>query len=138
MNTDHLEATKNTTATLCQLPIRDQTGIIAGTGVGGCVIMIIAYVLRMASKVSFPCEGGIRFISCLWWDDVVMTFAVLEISAVSACSVVLSNMGLGKDIWTLPFENITEILKVRSWSFSSRMPSFLTGSRFTTSMKIFT
>ena len=76
------------------------------------MIAVVAYLLRMISKVSFPCEGAVKVINNLWWDDAVATFAMAEIIALSAFSVVLADLGLGKDIWTLSPANITHILKV--------------------------
>lgn len=109
---DVYTASKNTTATLCSHPVRDHTHLVSYSGVIGLAIAILAYLLRISGKVQSPCSGGIRWTSTLWWDDFVMTIAMLLIIAVSAMSVVLANTGLGKDIWTLPFENITKVLKI--------------------------
>ncbi|KAK4501881.1 hypothetical protein PRZ48_007690 [Zasmidium cellare] len=104
--------TQNTTDTLCQRPVRDRTKAVSYSGIIGVVIAFIAYALRMSSKMS--CKGCSRltFTSQLWWDDAVMTFAMALVIPLSILSVDLANLGLGKDIWTLPFENITAILKV--------------------------
>ncbi|KXT09771.1 hypothetical protein AC579_6150 [Pseudocercospora musae] len=104
--------TKNTTDTLCSRPIRDQTHIVSYAGVIGCIIALIAYLIRMVSKVSFPCYEEMRIYNQLWWDDAVITLAMAEIISVSSLSVVLANLGLGKDVWTLPFGNISKILKI--------------------------
>lgn len=104
--------TKNTTATLCSHPIRDHTLIVFYSGIIGLAIAVAAYILRISGKIQSPCSGGIRWTSTLWWDDFVMTIAMLLIIPVSAMSVVLANTGLGKDIWTLPFDNITKILRI--------------------------
>lgn len=82
--------------------------------------------MRMTSRL--PKFGGV-----LGWDDAVITLAVLEVIPLSVLSVVrksptcvyelrhwqwlthslpVANYGLGKDIWTVPFENITSILKI--------------------------
>ncbi|KAK5163811.1 uncharacterized protein LTR77_010485 [Saxophila tyrrhenica] len=97
--------TKNTTETLCQRPIRDRTQTVSYTGAIGGVLAVLAYILRMISRT--PWFGGSPGL-----DDVVMTVAVLEVIPLSVLSVVLADLGLGKDIWTLPFENITHILKI--------------------------
>ncbi|EME43990.1 hypothetical protein DOTSEDRAFT_71707 [Dothistroma septosporum NZE10] len=103
---------KNTTATLCSHPIRDRTHLVSYSGIIGLAFAIFAYVLRISGKIQSPCSGGIRWTSTLWWDDFMMTVAMLLIIPVSATSVVLAQAGLGRDIWTLPFENITKILKI--------------------------
>lgn len=68
----------------------------------------------------------------LGWDDAVITIAVLEIIPLTVLSVIckynirpwipsrpnanslvlVADLGLGQDIWTVPFENITMILKI--------------------------
>ena len=131
-------ATKNTTATLCGEPIRDETHIVSYAGVIGCVIAVVAYLLRMISKVSFPCEGAVKVINNLWWDDAVATFAMAEIIALSAFSVVLADLGLGKDIWTLSPTNITHILKVSITMLNTCPAHWLTLARSTTLTKICT
>ncbi|CAK1366983.1 unnamed protein product [Cercospora beticola] len=104
--------TKNTTETICGHPVRDETRIVSYAGVIGCVIAFVAFVLRMLSKISFPCEGALKVVNNLWWDDAIASFAMAEIIAISVLSVELANLGLGKDIWTLPPYNITQILKI--------------------------
>lgn len=61
--------------------------------------------MRMISRLP-------RFGGQLGWDDLAITIAILEIIPLTVFSVLLANLGLGKDIWTVPFENITMILKI--------------------------
>ncbi|KAK7700729.1 hypothetical protein SLS57_012014 [Botryosphaeria dothidea] len=97
--------TKNTTQTLCGAPIRDRTKAVSVSGIVGGIFALIAYILRMVSRL--PQFGG-----TLGWDDAVMTFVVVLVAPLTCLSVVLANLGLGKDIWTLPFKNITHILYI--------------------------
>lgn len=110
--TDGPTATKNSTSTLCQVPVRDHTRLVSYSGVIGCIIALVVYVFRMSSKVFSPCTTGGRCYTDLWWDDAFITLAMILIVPLSAISVLIAKAGLGKDIWTLPFENITHILKV--------------------------
>lgn len=102
---DIAKASKNATSTLCSVPVRDETHIVSYVGVVGGILAVMAYFLRMASRL--PCFGGV-----LGWDDAVMTIAILEVIPLTVFSVILANYGLGKDIWTVPPDNITGILKV--------------------------
>ncbi|KAH9845359.1 Glucose-methanol-choline (GMC) oxidoreductase [Teratosphaeria destructans] len=101
----HQLSTKNTTQTICSRPIRDRTKAVSVPGVVGGVLAVIAYVLRMVSRL--PCFGD-----QLGWDDLVLGIAVLEVIGLTALSVQLANLGLGKDVWAIPPENITKILKI--------------------------
>ena len=65
------------------------------------------------------------------WDDVIMCVAIVLVGGISACSVIREHImarrniqhpadvdavaehGLGKDIWTVPFNSITTLLHVR-------------------------
>ncbi|KAF2142053.1 GMC oxidoreductase [Aplosporella prunicola CBS 121167] len=97
--------TKNATESLCDAPIRDNTKAVSYTGVIGGIIALVAYILRMVSRL--PQFGG-----KVGWDDAVMTFAVLLVIPLTCLSVVLADVGLGRDIWTLPFKNITQVLYI--------------------------
>ncbi|RMY79527.1 hypothetical protein D0864_09078 [Hortaea werneckii] len=98
-------STKNATDLLCSRPVRDDSKSVSYVGVAGGILAVIAYILRMISRL--PTFGG-----QLGWDDALMTFAILEVIPLTVFSVILANLGLGKDIWKIPFENITGILKV--------------------------
>ncbi|KAK4864759.1 hypothetical protein LT330_001382 [Penicillium expansum] len=94
--------TKNVTTSACGAPIRDRTKIVSYAGVVGGIIALLAFFLRMLARLS--CCGGMFGV-----DDWTMVLLI----PLSALSVVLANSGLGKDMWTLPFDNITHILYCR-------------------------
>ncbi|RMX97551.1 hypothetical protein D0868_10588 [Hortaea werneckii] len=116
-------STKNATDLLCSRPIRNESKSVSYVGVAGGILAMIAYILRMVSR--FPTFGG-----QLGWDDALMTFAIIEVIPLTVFSVIckemspvlepsqlltrstVANLGLGKDIWKVSFENITGILKV--------------------------
>ncbi|KAJ5652245.1 hypothetical protein N7507_009671 [Penicillium longicatenatum] len=100
--------TKNVTETACGAPIRDRTNIVFYAGVIGGVIAFIAFILRMTARLR--CCGGV-----FGWDDFTMMLTMCLIIPLSALSGVLANTGLGKDMWTLPFDNITRILYIYFW-----------------------
>ncbi|KAJ5415564.1 hypothetical protein N7465_004259 [Penicillium sp. CMV-2018d] len=100
--------TKNVTTSACGVPIRDHTKIVSYAGVGGGIVALIAFILRMLARLS--CCGGI-----FGADDWTMVLTMALLIPLSALSVVLANSGLGKDMWTLPFDNITHILYVYFW-----------------------
>ncbi|CDM36432.1 Extracellular membrane protein, CFEM domain [Penicillium roqueforti FM164] len=85
--------TKNVTTSACGDPIRDRTKTVSYAGVAGGIIALCAFILRM------------------WLDLDAVAFLI----PLSALSVVLANTGLGKDMWTLPIDNITHILYVYFW-----------------------
>lgn len=80
--------TKNTTETLCEKPVRDRTKAVSYGGIIGMVIALVAYILRMSSKLSCNGCSRITFTNHLWWDDAVMTLAVAEVIPISILSVV--------------------------------------------------
>ncbi|KAJ5506007.1 hypothetical protein N7453_004964 [Penicillium expansum] len=100
--------TKNVTTSACGAPIRDRTKIVSYAGVVGGIIALLAFVLRMLARLS--CCGGMFGV-----DDWTMVLTMALLIPLSALSVVLANSGLGKDMWTLPFDNITHILYVYFW-----------------------
>ncbi|KAJ5118996.1 hypothetical protein N7448_010705 [Penicillium atrosanguineum] len=102
------KATKNVTITACGAPIRDRTHVVSYAGVAGGIIALLAFILRMVAR--FRSCGGVFGL-----DDWTMLFTMCLLVPLSALSVVLANAGLGRDMWTLPFENITRILYIYFW-----------------------
>ncbi|CAK4032225.1 cfem domain-containing [Lecanosticta acicola] len=102
---------KNITETLCDRPVRESSNISEASLVGGACAAV-AYFMRMLSKVSFPCERGARVATDLWWDDVTISIAFLLLIPITVLSNVLTGLGIGSDVWTIPFDNITAALKL--------------------------
>ncbi|KAL4964242.1 uncharacterized protein BDV14DRAFT_209399 [Aspergillus stella-maris] len=97
--------TKNVTATTCGQPVRDRTSAISITGLAGGAIALLVYLLRVFARL--PCCGG-QFGA----DDWVMTLTMGLVIPISIMSYVLAEDGLGKDLWNVPFDNITHILYI--------------------------
>lgn len=78
---DFSSASQNATQTLCKQPVRNESKTVSYLGVVGGVLALLAYVLRMTSRL--PQFGG-----QLGWDDAVITVAMLEVIPLSVLSVV--------------------------------------------------
>lgn len=73
--------------------------------VGGSAVAF--FLLRVVARL--PVFGG------NWGaDDWVMTVAMVLIIPETICAYLLNVLGLGTDMWLVPFNNITEILEVRN------------------------
>lgn len=102
---------KNLTETLCERPTHDAPTISVASLIGGSIV-VVAYFMRLASKIYFPCQKGARIDNDLWWDDLTITIAFVLLIPITVLSNVLTGLGIGRDIWTLSPENITQALKV--------------------------
>ncbi|KAJ5823121.1 hypothetical protein N7447_005461 [Penicillium robsamsonii] len=118
--------TKNVTTSACGDPIRDRTKIVSHAGVIGGVIALVAFILRMVARLG--CCGGI-FGADDWTMMLTMVYTkfpslkigfsshwkLTDFSHSTLGTLSVANAGLGKDMWTLPFDNITHILYVYFW-----------------------
>ncbi|KAJ5288689.1 hypothetical protein N7478_001719 [Penicillium angulare] len=100
--------TKNVTTSACGAPIRNRTKVVSYAGVIGGVIALIAFILRMVARLR--CCGG-----TFGMDDWTMMLTMFLVIPLSALSVVLADSGLGRDMWTIPFDNITRVLYIYFW-----------------------
>ncbi|OJD24768.1 hypothetical protein ACJ73_03866 [Blastomyces percursus] len=96
---------KRISENLCGHSKRDRTSSVSICGVTGLAVAFTAFILRMISKV--PYFGG-QFHADDWTITIAMVFGI----PLGVLSVPLSNAGLGKDMWNVPFDKITYILKV--------------------------
>jgi hypothetical protein len=98
-------AAKKFLQTLMGAPVRNkkQLGTLTTLIVGGMAVLF--YLLRVIARL--PYFGG------NWGaDDWVMTAAMALIIPETICAYLLNVLGLGTDMWLVPFDNITEILQV--------------------------
>ncbi|KAL1620177.1 hypothetical protein SLS56_009807 [Neofusicoccum ribis] len=100
-----VQATKNVSETACGAPIRDVSKYIDGFGIGGGVVALLFFIARMVSRFTL---AGFNF----GMDDYSITVAMAFLVGFSALSTELAKHGLGKDIWTIPFDSITYILLI--------------------------
>ncbi|KXT15520.1 hypothetical protein AC579_3383 [Pseudocercospora musae] len=105
-----VSATKNTTQTMCGRPVRDGRGPGQRNVITGLTFSTLAYIIRIASKLSW--QNG-QLMSTLWWDDAMITFVMGLVFPISFSAILLNREGLSTDVWTVPFDNITRILKAQ-------------------------
>ncbi|KAK6863780.1 hypothetical protein PG995_000308 [Apiospora arundinis] len=96
---------KNASMTMCMpgVPLRDETQKPLLIGVIGGVVAVVICILRMMSGLP---AGGRK----LGWDDWTILMALALAMPPTVFSVLLSNNGLGRDMWTLPMQNIENVL----------------------------
>ncbi|KAL2846401.1 hypothetical protein BJY01DRAFT_234642 [Aspergillus pseudoustus] len=97
--------TKNITSTSCGAPVRDRTKVVSIAGLAGCALAVFFFGLRIIARL--PCCGG-----QIGWDDWTMGLTMLCVIPLSILSYFLAEDGLGKDMWVVPFDNITHILYI--------------------------
>ncbi|KAH5122993.1 hypothetical protein HBH71_038790 [Parastagonospora nodorum] len=86
-------------------PVRNDTALGTYTSlvVGGAAVLF--FLLRVIARL--PYFGG------NWGlDDWVMTVAVVLIIPLTICAYILNQIGMGQDMWLVPFDNITKILEI--------------------------
>lgn len=52
------------------------------------ILALVSYILRIISKLRVPWGGGESFSTDLWWDDLIITFAVMVMLPQAALTVV--------------------------------------------------
>lgn len=62
----HFLATKNTSETLCERPVRDKRGPGLRSVMAGLALSSLAFILRVASKIQSPCGGNRGWSTTLW------------------------------------------------------------------------
>jgi hypothetical protein len=93
----------NVTATMCQRPVRDLTRlprVIASTHGG---VAALAALLRTINT-----QGESQF----GWDDACAPVAGIFSIPMNVLILRMADAGLGRDTWTLPFDNVSRIMKV--------------------------
>ncbi|KAH6704158.1 hypothetical protein BKA61DRAFT_560083 [Leptodontidium sp. MPI-SDFR-AT-0119] len=96
-------STKYITESICNRPLRNRTNIVSITAIVGVSLALLAVMLRFLSRMKSRKPG---------MDDWTMIIAMGFVIPLSAMAIILANHGLGKDIWSVPFENITHILYI--------------------------
>jgi hypothetical protein len=102
-------ATKNATTSLCHAPVRNESNKIRITNIVVAVVSATFALLRLGYKViSFGFED-------LGYDD----YAVLAATVMGVPTVVIIDRGivpngLAMDVWTVPFDHITNFVR---WLF---------------------
>ncbi|KAF2732466.1 hypothetical protein EJ04DRAFT_565929 [Polyplosphaeria fusca] len=96
---------KNFTESTFGGPVRDHTHLVSYISLIAGSVAVLAVILRIFARL--PCCGG------TWGlDDWAILVAMLPVLPLTGLSVPLANDGLGKDMWTVPFDKITHILHI--------------------------
>ncbi|KAL2795836.1 hypothetical protein BJX66DRAFT_336543 [Aspergillus keveii] len=93
--------TKNLTYTSCGYPTSDDTTIFPLTNLIGLIVAILAVALRVTYRAVDRRLG---------LDDIMIIVSLLFAAAISGIGLKLRDYGLGKDMWTIPFEDIRQTL----------------------------
>ncbi|KAF2085510.1 putative integral membrane protein [Saccharata proteae CBS 121410] len=94
--------TRNVTLSSCGYEPRDNSGAVIYTGVIGGSVAILAVILRCVARTPKYAGSNGGFGA----DD----FAMLAAMVRNGLSKIIPEIGLGKDIWNVPFNNITLML----------------------------
>ncbi|KAJ4312890.1 hypothetical protein N0V84_009699 [Fusarium piperis] len=92
----------------CGAPSRNRILLSWVPGISFLVVGLVGFGLRVMARV---------FVRTQTWgpDDWVMLLAVLMMIPLNSISIPISRAGLGRDIWTLPPDNITDFLYFFFW-----------------------
>ncbi|KAL4940970.1 hypothetical protein BDV06DRAFT_223572 [Aspergillus oleicola] len=85
----------------CQYPIKDETTTSLSVLGVGFALASIAVIIRVAGRIMG---------STLGLDDVAIMLSMAVETAMSVIGFIYPSIGLGKDIWFVPFPQITDIL----------------------------
>ncbi|OMP84241.1 hypothetical protein BK809_0000173, partial [Diplodia seriata] len=104
---DHLTAL-NLTTTACGYDVRDKSSIFTWVSGVGAVLSYVATALRLYTRY-FISEGGLQLDD---WASIATAFSITLEGCAADAHRSVTKYGFGKDIWTLPFETITNGLWV--------------------------
>lgn len=134
--------TENFTETSCGKPIRNNTKAGSYPAVAGGIIAVVAVLLRVVARLPVLGGGfgwdDVMIILGLVWLSTCLVNIMLMVLGCGCCHVglrrhsyveprscercrasrnhtdffLVANLGLGKDIWTIPFPDLTQLLYV--------------------------
>lgn len=97
-------ATKKFSAESCGVEGEDRSPLIRIIAIVFGALGLLAFILRCVARLIGPHDWG--------YDDSVMCIVMCLEIAFTCISVPLSQLGLGKDMWFVPHDNVTEILRL--------------------------
>jgi hypothetical protein len=101
---------QNISATLCNAPIRNRSAELKSLNIATSVVSAFFVLLRLGYKIFGPSETRFGL------DDVFIFITLLSlIPTVIIVDVELVPDGLGRDIWTVPFDKISPYGKYFFW-----------------------
>ena len=96
---------QNISAQICNTPVRNKTLEVKVLGPTLCLIAIIFVAIRIIARRPFVSD-------LFGWDDALIIAALAFAMPVGVTHIYLARYGLGKDIWTVPFGHITDMLRL--------------------------
>lgn len=99
-----LLTTRNASSTACGQPVRDNSAASISVPLAFGSFAFAIFALRIFTRL-FTLQKE------LYLDDYTMALTVLLAIPLTVFAPVLTHYGIGKDIWTLPFDDITNALK---------------------------
>lgn len=98
-------AAQNISAQVCHGPVRNRSLEVQPVGPILCFFPIAFVTIRFIARRPF--------VSHLFgWDDELIVAAAIVTTPSAVTQVLLSRNGLGKGIWTVPFDHITKMLRL--------------------------
>ncbi|KAL4803358.1 hypothetical protein BDV18DRAFT_144636 [Aspergillus unguis] len=94
---------QNVSYTTCDYPATENTGVFPIINIVGLVVAILSVVMRVTNSV---------VARQLKLDDYAIVVSLFVAIAISAITFPLKTLGLGKNMWTIPFHDIYEALKL--------------------------
>ncbi|ESZ93409.1 hypothetical protein SBOR_6202 [Sclerotinia borealis F-4128] len=96
--------TKNVTSVACNAPVRDKRELYNWISNSFVIASWLSYVARIAARFTSDTE--------FWWDDYMATVVMIAGIPSAVINVQgLTTNGLGKDIWTLTFQSISNMIR---------------------------
>ncbi|KAI7528938.1 hypothetical protein KC316_g17659 [Hortaea werneckii] len=88
----------------CNAPVRDQTDLIAKVNYPLQFIATFTVAFRVFARSQWGQGAG------FWWDDWFLLLGFCLFTAGTGVTLRMGAIGLGKDMWEVPYDNITQIL----------------------------
>ncbi|KAI0852791.1 hypothetical protein F5Y00DRAFT_154710 [Daldinia vernicosa] len=97
-------STKKFSAETCGIEGEDRRELVVILAMVFGALGLLAFILRCAARLIGPHDWG--------RDDTVMCFVMVLALGLAGISIPISNNGLGLDMWFVPHDNITEVLRL--------------------------
>ena len=98
-----LLTTQNVSSTACGAEFRDRSVDMTVIGLSCGGVALVVFIIRIIARLS-------TYQKTLYWDDWTMLLMVIITVPPTVLAPFLASNGLGMDIWTLPFDNIDNVL----------------------------
>ncbi|KAL2136941.1 hypothetical protein VTI74DRAFT_102 [Chaetomium olivicolor] len=95
--------TKNVTSHLCGLPVETDSSLIPvySTFIG---LAVVSVALRLVARVLTQ--------AYFWWDDLANLMTFIGAATFTGLNIKAIKIGQGKDMWFVPFDDITTVVRM--------------------------